>query len=246
MERQEERRDVFRVRLKKLMHEKGMNQQELADKLGVRRQTVQLYEAGGAAPKIDGILAIAEAFDVSADYLIGLSNEPSPKADVQAISKKYGLSGAALETLAALREDYEWAAGEKSDATRFLARAEPLLQKFEPARRDEVMEKYKEDIMPFLLRRMKIINLLFSSCGIAEMFFDAIADIIDVQSKEEENFKISRWGGGERFFVQDGRTIKFSLAASLCDILAQAVALNTPPETPKRGGKNATSKKEEG
>jgi transcriptional regulator with XRE-family HTH domain len=237
---------------KNRLGEVGLTQVELANRMGVGQGMIADYYSAKAAPTVQNLAALAKALGVSCDYLAGVSPAMDTDPDVQAIAKKYGLSGAALETLAGIRGDYEWGAGGKPDSSRARERweiFEPHYKNMEPAKRNEVMEGYKEDVIRFSLRRMEIINLLLSSCDIAGMFFDAIAEIIYMQSKEEERFAIPTEKGGTRLYSQTGRTLKFSIAASLCEILAEAVALNTPPETPKQARKKratSTNQKEEG
>jgi transcriptional regulator with XRE-family HTH domain len=210
----------------------GLTQVELANRLKIAQGMIADYIGAKVAPTAQNLAALAKALGVSADYLIGLSDEPTPDSNVQDIAKKYGLSGAALETLAGINSDYDYTWQDKWG---------------------KKTEAEKEDIEKTIRRNARrvidSVNLLLSDIDIAYLFFDTIADIIVVQSREEKGFLITEVDeeyAEEPERYHQGRVIKFSLAASLCDILAQAVALNTPPETPKRGGKNATSKKEEG
>jgi transcriptional regulator with XRE-family HTH domain len=50
---------------------KGWNQSELADKSGVSRVMIGKYERGEAVPSIDAAKKIADALDVTLDYLVG-------------------------------------------------------------------------------------------------------------------------------------------------------------------------------
>lgn len=65
----------FNVRLKELRIEKGETQKELAKCLEIGRTTVSEYESGKIVPKQEGLLKIANHFNVSVDYLTGVSNE---------------------------------------------------------------------------------------------------------------------------------------------------------------------------
>ena len=53
-----------------LRHECGMSQDELAEKLDVSRQSVSKWESGKALPDSDKVLALAELFGVSTDFLL--------------------------------------------------------------------------------------------------------------------------------------------------------------------------------
>ena len=65
----------FPDRLKQLLTENGITQQELADILGVQRQTVSLYVSGQIRPDIGALAVIAQHFCVSTDWLLGLTND---------------------------------------------------------------------------------------------------------------------------------------------------------------------------
>lgn len=49
---------------------RGWSQEELAEKLGVSRQSVSKWESGLATPEIDKIVMLSEIFGVSTDYLL--------------------------------------------------------------------------------------------------------------------------------------------------------------------------------
>ena len=65
----------FNTRLKELRLEKGQTQKELANAIEVGRTTISEYESGKIVPKQEGLLKIANHFNVSVDYLTGVSNE---------------------------------------------------------------------------------------------------------------------------------------------------------------------------
>lgn len=65
----------FGTRIKQLRQEMGMTQVELAEKLGLSKQILSLYEAGKRSPKIAQVQKFAEILNVSADYLLGDSSE---------------------------------------------------------------------------------------------------------------------------------------------------------------------------
>ena len=65
----------FNTRLKELRLERGQTQKELANAIEVGRTTVSEYESGKIVPKQEGLLKIANHFNVSVDYLTGVSNE---------------------------------------------------------------------------------------------------------------------------------------------------------------------------
>lgn len=48
----------------------GMSQEQLADRLGITRQSVSKWEAGSSIPEISKLIALSELFQVSLDYLL--------------------------------------------------------------------------------------------------------------------------------------------------------------------------------
>ena len=61
------------LRLKELRENKRLNQAGLALKLSVSQSTISAYEIGERTPDLETLIAIANLFNVSIDYLVGLS-----------------------------------------------------------------------------------------------------------------------------------------------------------------------------
>ena len=61
----------FSSRLKEVRTASGKKQREAADCLGIQLRSYQAYEGGDREPNIDGLIALADFFDVSLDYLMG-------------------------------------------------------------------------------------------------------------------------------------------------------------------------------
>lgn len=57
--------------LRKLRHENGIYQKELAKYLNVSNGTISNYEKGTHSPDLDTLQKFAEYFGVSTDYLLG-------------------------------------------------------------------------------------------------------------------------------------------------------------------------------
>lgn len=53
-----------------LRREAGMSQSQLASKLSISASAVGMYEQGRRIPDLDTLIALANLFDVSLDYLI--------------------------------------------------------------------------------------------------------------------------------------------------------------------------------
>ena len=64
-------------KLKKLRQGKKLTQTEFADKIGISRGTYAHYEINKRHPDYQTLIKIAEFFDVSTDYLLGVTNNPS-------------------------------------------------------------------------------------------------------------------------------------------------------------------------
>lgn len=67
--------EAFAKRLRELRKENSYTYPELAEKIGGHRNTLIQYENQKRTPEIETILLFAEIFDVSLDYLLGLSDE---------------------------------------------------------------------------------------------------------------------------------------------------------------------------
>lgn len=75
-------------RLKQLRLEYGMTQLEIANRIGVTATSVQRIEYGSARPSLDTLIRFALCFNVSLDYLVGLSQRKSLSSDGNNLSKK--------------------------------------------------------------------------------------------------------------------------------------------------------------
>ena len=60
--------DTIGKKLKILRKERRMTQQEVADKLGIKRATISNYEIGRRAPHLSELHRIAEFYGVGLDY----------------------------------------------------------------------------------------------------------------------------------------------------------------------------------
>ena len=66
---------TFGIRLKELRTEKGLSQKALAEKLGCNQSMVCFWENGVNEPTESSIRKTALFFEVSTDYLLGLTDE---------------------------------------------------------------------------------------------------------------------------------------------------------------------------
>jgi len=66
----------FAEKIKMLREEKNLSQLQLANILQVNQTTVSTWELGKKLPDFPNIVKIAKFFDVTSDYLLGLSDNP--------------------------------------------------------------------------------------------------------------------------------------------------------------------------
>lgn len=80
----EEKQMNFNKTLQQLRKKAGMSQEELAEQLGVSRQTISKWESASAYPDMLNLITISHFFNVSADELInGISDEPKAVSSEQ-------------------------------------------------------------------------------------------------------------------------------------------------------------------
>ena len=66
----------FATHLKEMRKAKGITQKQLALDIGASERGIQQYELGERKPTYDMLIALADFFDVSLDYLVGRSDAP--------------------------------------------------------------------------------------------------------------------------------------------------------------------------
>lgn len=67
---------TFSERIKLLREERGLTQSALGEIIGVKRFSIYSYEKGRAYPEMRGLVALADYFNVSMDYLAGRTDNP--------------------------------------------------------------------------------------------------------------------------------------------------------------------------
>ena len=72
----------FNDMLKYLRVREKMSQAELADKLGVSKSTVGMYELGKREPDFETLEAIADLFNVDMNFLLGKVGSPKDERDI--------------------------------------------------------------------------------------------------------------------------------------------------------------------
>lgn len=64
------------TRIKELRKEFGLSQVELAARMEVTKQTISNWENENIQPSIDMLVGLANVFNVTTDYLLGLDDVP--------------------------------------------------------------------------------------------------------------------------------------------------------------------------
>lgn len=77
---------MLKERLVKLRTDEGLSQYELAKVLGLSRGQISNYELGTRQPDYETLVKLADFFNVSTDYLLGRTNDPSPHPQIETIA----------------------------------------------------------------------------------------------------------------------------------------------------------------
>lgn len=72
--------EIFRNRLKIARNAAELSQNEFARRVDSTRSTVSGYEADGKEPDYNTLIKMCRVLDVSADYLLGLTDDPGHKS----------------------------------------------------------------------------------------------------------------------------------------------------------------------
>lgn len=67
--------EYFGDKLKALRKSKNLTQQQLADKVELVKGSISAYEQNTKYPSLDVLIKFCNFFNVSADFLLGLSND---------------------------------------------------------------------------------------------------------------------------------------------------------------------------
>jgi len=68
---------LINERVKNLRVSNNLTQKQLAEVLKIQPNSVQRIEYGTARPSLDTLIALADYFNISLDYLIGRSDDPT-------------------------------------------------------------------------------------------------------------------------------------------------------------------------
>ena len=185
-------------RLKQLRIKNGLKQQELANIFGLSSGTISFYESEQRKPDIDFIVAVAKYFDVSTDYLLGLTNA-TDKENID-ISKVTGLNDFSLTILEQSLKETNNAAAEVIDTVicggdflRFVNLINDKKEKKPTIDIDwsDISDKKLSDIFDMdIEQRTTILNMLFpmnrfNACELRELEIEKYIDSIAKRLKEK-------------------------------------------------------------
>lgn len=66
------------MRLKDLREDNDIKQRDIAEYLHIKQNTYSQYENGQRQLPIDVLISLAKYYNVSTDYILGLTNNPIP------------------------------------------------------------------------------------------------------------------------------------------------------------------------
>lgn len=93
-------------RINGLLATTNVKQKELAQVLGVKDNIISYFCSGTRKPNIEQIIKMAKYFNVSTDYLLGLTDTKSSNITIKDICKYTGLSEDAIGHIDFLRNDF--------------------------------------------------------------------------------------------------------------------------------------------
>ena len=72
---------TFATRIKEQRLKKGLSQPQLAEDIGLTKQTISLWERGVRRPDFDTMVRLGDFFGVSVSYPVGQSDDPNVSAE---------------------------------------------------------------------------------------------------------------------------------------------------------------------
>lgn len=90
---------MFSERLKLVRIQKGLTQEDIANGIGSNKSTISQYETGSRKAEHEKIIKISEYLNISADYMLGLIDDPNGTAGKREIIQYHQLIGALREFL---------------------------------------------------------------------------------------------------------------------------------------------------
>lgn len=89
----------FGKRILDLREKSGKSQEDICSKLGVTQQTLSRYEKGQRKASTKFVVKASKYFNVSTDYLLGITDIKTPNRDIRYIHEYTGLDEISISTL---------------------------------------------------------------------------------------------------------------------------------------------------
>lgn len=94
---------LFRERLKDLRDELNLDQKEMGERLNISASAYGYYEQGRNEPSLQTLIKIAQTFNVTTDYLLGLTNTRETSVYYK-MSDKILLSNSEMDAIQKMKE----------------------------------------------------------------------------------------------------------------------------------------------
>lgn len=117
-------------RIRALREKTGMSARKFAEEMGMKYTTYYGYETGSREPGSDSIVALAQYYNVTTDYILGIEKSPSP-AEADTGDKR--LDGI-IENYHQLNEAGQQQLAEQAEALTYV----PKYKKCDPVSEEEV------------------------------------------------------------------------------------------------------------
>jgi len=75
----------FAARLVAARNSKGLKQEQLAEKTGMKTAAISHFETGNRKPSLDNLRKLAEALNVTSDFLLGRTDDMTGYAQTEAV-----------------------------------------------------------------------------------------------------------------------------------------------------------------
>ena len=82
---------MIHERIYELRRQRGLSQEQLAEKIGVSRQTVSKWESGASVPELEKLIALSHCFEISVDTVIGSTSsvqDAEPRVQEAEVERK--------------------------------------------------------------------------------------------------------------------------------------------------------------
>lgn len=99
--------ELLGQKLRELRENKKYSLRELAKKINIPYQTLSKYENGNSVPPSDVLALFATFYDVSTDYLLGITTHKTADPKIREVAEYLGLEDSTVELLLAYRELYD-------------------------------------------------------------------------------------------------------------------------------------------